>query len=287
LTPGQVLRIGRAEENDARPDCHGLSRRHSEVDYRDGGWIVRDLGSTNGTWLNDHRVAPNGEEPLADGDRVRAGEAVFVFQLVQARFRLCPVCGDGQVYPESALLANGLARPGILVCGRCGTVIREADGQFGIVFVPWAYALQRRRLGVGLFTAQELGMFGEAALDELEVTNGDGNGGHVQGATARAEAAPRPAATESAGTNGGAKPAARVPAAVAPGAAAHKPAPEPPRAAPEPKPEPRSEPEPVREAEIDTEPDPQPEDLGPSAVEMALASLERAFAAEARGGRGR
>ena len=51
-------------------DAH-LSRRHAEVRLTDAGVILLDLGSTNGTWLNDRRITD--AEPLTDGDVVRLG----------------------------------------------------------------------------------------------------------------------------------------------------------------------------------------------------------------------
>ncbi|MFC4019368.1 FHA domain-containing protein [Micromonospora sp. GCM10011542] len=52
------------------PDPH-LSRQHAEVWLAPEGATLRDLGSTNGTWLNDRRIT--GTERLADGDVVRVG----------------------------------------------------------------------------------------------------------------------------------------------------------------------------------------------------------------------
>ncbi|MEV1332600.1 FHA domain-containing protein [Micromonospora costi] len=65
------LVIGRAPTADVVvPDPH-LSRRHAEVWLAPDGASVRDLGSTNGTWLNDRRIS--GVEQLADGDVIRLG----------------------------------------------------------------------------------------------------------------------------------------------------------------------------------------------------------------------
>jgi membrane-bound lytic murein transglycosylase D len=57
--------VGRGAECDLRIETGEVSRTHAEFLPRDGGWWVRDLGSTNGTWLNGERVE---EAPLpADG----------------------------------------------------------------------------------------------------------------------------------------------------------------------------------------------------------------------------
>jgi pSer/pThr/pTyr-binding forkhead associated (FHA) protein len=39
----------------------------------DGGWEVRDLGSTNGTWINAEAAPLTGARRLVDGDRIRLG----------------------------------------------------------------------------------------------------------------------------------------------------------------------------------------------------------------------
>ena len=54
----------------------GVSRLHAMLERRtDGGIVVRDLGSTNGTMVNDDPtpIDPHTAIPLADGDRVRVG----------------------------------------------------------------------------------------------------------------------------------------------------------------------------------------------------------------------
>jgi sigma-B regulation protein RsbU (phosphoserine phosphatase) len=62
------LLVGRSRECDlVLPDVL-LSRRHAEIEQTPGGWVVRDLGSMNGTRVNDVRI--EGERPLGQGDVV-------------------------------------------------------------------------------------------------------------------------------------------------------------------------------------------------------------------------
>jgi hypothetical protein len=57
------------------PADHGVSTQHAVLRIRDSGLTVTDLGSTNGTTLNeDEQFLPDGEEiPLNDGDRIHVG----------------------------------------------------------------------------------------------------------------------------------------------------------------------------------------------------------------------
>lgn len=67
--------LGRAPQADVRfgPD-HDLpvSGRHAAVVFRDGDWILRDLASTNGTFVNGVRIT--GEHQLGDQDLIRLGD---------------------------------------------------------------------------------------------------------------------------------------------------------------------------------------------------------------------
>jgi signal transduction histidine kinase len=54
-----------------------VSRRHCELLPIDGEWIVRDLGSSNGTYLNGGRVMASA--PLKIGDQIRVGRTLMVF----------------------------------------------------------------------------------------------------------------------------------------------------------------------------------------------------------------
>jgi FHA domain len=51
----------------------GLSRRHALVRRTEHGYEVLDLGSVNGTWLNDERLIPHKSYPLASGSHLRLG----------------------------------------------------------------------------------------------------------------------------------------------------------------------------------------------------------------------
>jgi len=49
----------------------GVSRRHAVIRCTECGYEILDLGSVNGTWLNDERLVPHKYYPLASGAHVR------------------------------------------------------------------------------------------------------------------------------------------------------------------------------------------------------------------------
>src|SRR3954471_9164328 len=71
-TPGLV--VGREGTDVVLADPE-VSRRHAAVREHGDGVAIEDLGSTNGTFVNDRRIS--GLEPLADGDTVRFGNTVW------------------------------------------------------------------------------------------------------------------------------------------------------------------------------------------------------------------
>jgi DNA-binding NtrC family response regulator len=69
--------VGRGADNHIVLDGESVSRRHATFEWTDASWLVSDLGSHNGTYCNDERVA--GKKALRDGDRVKIGPTVFKF----------------------------------------------------------------------------------------------------------------------------------------------------------------------------------------------------------------
>jgi hypothetical protein len=72
-----VVSIGRANDCTIVLADPNVSRRHAEIRPSGDGFVVVDLGSTNGTKVNDARVA---EHQLREGDEVRFGNTVMHFQ---------------------------------------------------------------------------------------------------------------------------------------------------------------------------------------------------------------
>jgi hypothetical protein len=70
------ISIGRETDNDVVLEGEGASRYHAKVEWRDDAWIIRDLGSTNGTKVDGERIA---EHRLKPGERVRIGQQDMLF----------------------------------------------------------------------------------------------------------------------------------------------------------------------------------------------------------------
>lgn len=70
--------IGRRPECTLRVPTRDVSRQHCEIRVSSTGVSVKDLGSSNGTYVNGKRVA---ESPLAAGDKLRVGPIVFLVQI--------------------------------------------------------------------------------------------------------------------------------------------------------------------------------------------------------------
>jgi pSer/pThr/pTyr-binding forkhead associated (FHA) protein len=76
LRSGVATRIGRAVDNDIVLGDASVSRHHASIEYRNGGFVLRDLGSQNGSWIGGQRVS---EAALSQGDSVRLGDATLTF----------------------------------------------------------------------------------------------------------------------------------------------------------------------------------------------------------------
>uniref|UniRef100_A0A6J5ZQA9 Unannotated protein n=1 Tax=freshwater metagenome TaxID=449393 RepID=A0A6J5ZQA9_9ZZZZ len=82
-TPGMEYEVaggavlGRGEQAEIRLDDPYASSRHARLVLQGGRVVLEDLGSTNGTYLNEELVS--GPQPLHQGDRVRIGDSEFTF----------------------------------------------------------------------------------------------------------------------------------------------------------------------------------------------------------------
>ncbi len=73
LSQTKALTIGREPDATLFIDHHIVSRRHAMITYANGCYLLRDLGSRNGTFLNDKRLEPFRVHILHPHDKIRIG----------------------------------------------------------------------------------------------------------------------------------------------------------------------------------------------------------------------
>src|SRR5690349_4632825 len=78
VPPGGAL-IGRSRDADIVLDDSIVSRRHAELSPSGQGWLIQDLGSTNGVRVNGRHV--EGPHPLESGDRIELGTVSVTFEV--------------------------------------------------------------------------------------------------------------------------------------------------------------------------------------------------------------
>ena len=76
---GKSMTIGRDPASGIFIDEDTASRRHARVEKAPGKTLLVDLGSTNGTYLNDNRIPPEMPVKLTDGDRLKVGRSIFKY----------------------------------------------------------------------------------------------------------------------------------------------------------------------------------------------------------------
>ncbi|MES2571558.1 MAG: FHA domain-containing protein [Verrucomicrobiota bacterium] len=75
----ELVTVGRISENMLELQDISVSSYHAELSASEGDYILKDIGSTNGTRLNGKAVAPDEEHPLRDGDTVMFGKVQAVY----------------------------------------------------------------------------------------------------------------------------------------------------------------------------------------------------------------
>lgn len=137
LQPGETLSIGRSDESTLVLLGRALSRQHCVLQMQQAGCTLRDLGSSNGTFLNGAPITR--ETPLADGDRIRIGDHVLAVQLpgLPQSGEPTVLTGDQTTLPTGPPRCNAceavIGNPGdaiydgaLCYCAICGYVHQEA-----------------------------------------------------------------------------------------------------------------------------------------------------------------
>jgi len=121
--------IGRSSKCDVQLDQESVSRNHARITFDGKTYTLRDLGSTNGSYVNDELVD---EANLRDGDQIKIGRTIFKFisgnnvetAYHEEIYRLMTVDGLTQVH-NKRYFTEALEKE----CSRC----RRYDRTFSLV----------------------------------------------------------------------------------------------------------------------------------------------------------
>jgi predicted component of type VI protein secretion system len=80
--PGEQFLIGRDPQCQLRPASQMVSKQHCAIVIKNDRVMLKDFGSTNGTFLNDSQLEPNSVKELKAGDLVKIGPLDFTIQFV-------------------------------------------------------------------------------------------------------------------------------------------------------------------------------------------------------------
>ncbi|HET7433088.1 MAG TPA: SpoIIE family protein phosphatase [Thermoanaerobaculia bacterium] len=106
---GEAVSIGRASDCAIPIKDRYLSRKHAEIVSVGGAWVLKDLGSANGTYLNGARVER--DEHLRPGDRIRLGDTEIVFETTERNTDRFMAIAETTANPTIAIPIQEIDRP--------------------------------------------------------------------------------------------------------------------------------------------------------------------------------
>lgn len=128
LKKSHVL-VGRSPDVDVQIDHGTVSSRHCELIVSDIAVVVKDLGSTNGSFVNGQRIE---KAVLQSGQVLRLGDVKIIFEFGEVDIRI-PEMKKQEAEPESAVMEDGQLSclnhhniPGKLECPECHKLFCEA-----------------------------------------------------------------------------------------------------------------------------------------------------------------
>ncbi len=115
------IRIGRGSGSDLILEDSQASRQHAEISRQGDEYFIRDLNSTNGTFVNGQRIA--GLQRLQPGDQIRIGETQMGFQAAPAAAAPMPTDWESDLWQEGTAAQPADGRPKWLVWALAGAVV--------------------------------------------------------------------------------------------------------------------------------------------------------------------
>lgn len=124
---GDGTTLGRSGEADiAIGGDRGVSKLHARIETEASGYVIADLGSRNGTYVNDHPIG-GAPAPLLPGDYIRIGQTILVFEAGEPAGTESAAGADDPGAHPSLFRADQL--PYTLAGGTPGRGLGDADGQ--------------------------------------------------------------------------------------------------------------------------------------------------------------
>jgi pSer/pThr/pTyr-binding forkhead associated (FHA) protein len=175
LYPGQQVRLGRSPDNDVVLDDPKISRSHAEIAWDGSGFVLKDLGSSNGTFLNVTRLEGTAQA-LHHGDQISLSRLALVFEILAPQ----PSAGAEPGAPDGGIQGPCLAVAGGLDLGRefplWGEVVtigrdsREATWEVRLTDRSVSRPHARLELGEGGYYLVDLGSANGTQLNDRPVT---------------------------------------------------------------------------------------------------------------------
>lgn len=130
----QVVSLGRGSENDIPIDCGSVSVKHAEMLRVDGGYEVRDVGSTNGIKLDGERREVI---PLKSGMTVKLGDVSFDFTLSdEEQEALAKEKSSGETAIQQKPEAGDIDLPPARAASRKPVMVNDTSGGgFGMILL--------------------------------------------------------------------------------------------------------------------------------------------------------
>ena len=75
-----IIKIGKAIDNDFVINHPHVSRYHAKLTYNEDGWLLEDLNSTNGTFLNEKEIETGKAVRLKEGDEIRIAKRRLIIE---------------------------------------------------------------------------------------------------------------------------------------------------------------------------------------------------------------
>lgn len=152
---GDVLGVGRDNSNKIQLHDTEISRRHSELRFHDGGYVLADLNSSNGTFVNYEKVQ---DRRLRTGDRIQLGRTEMVYTDTDAS-------SSHALASEVDILPHGPAYAGSRIVQSIGPSEGEPGGDNSAApESPW---LARARSNLQIMYRTALAVSHTLDIDEL------------------------------------------------------------------------------------------------------------------------